>query len=236
MYDYVIEKPELSEETLMHYGVRGMKWGIRKQRPILDTRRFRTGTAKPMSSNPRAGRVKPKKKRKGYSDKDYQKYKAKGMTHKEAEERARKDRKKKIKKVALLAAGLTLAGAYAYKKSNTPYKGETREQMYERKAALKARNEEYKKTHYKYKNQKEFEKRKAEYLATKNLQAKRDATVVTETVKNGIRQQNVSYKPYKEWTSYDDKELSRYSYERNKADKRDRSAAAKRRVSKIFKR
>ena len=26
MYDYVIEKPELNEETLAHYGVKGMKW------------------------------------------------------------------------------------------------------------------------------------------------------------------------------------------------------------------
>lgn len=25
-YDYVITKPELNEETLMHYGVKGMKW------------------------------------------------------------------------------------------------------------------------------------------------------------------------------------------------------------------
>lgn len=29
-YDGVIEKPDLSEETLVHYGVKGMKWGIRR--------------------------------------------------------------------------------------------------------------------------------------------------------------------------------------------------------------
>ena len=29
-YDYVIYKPELNEETLDHYGVIGMKWGVRK--------------------------------------------------------------------------------------------------------------------------------------------------------------------------------------------------------------
>lgn len=26
MYDYIIEKPELNEETLAHYGIKGMKW------------------------------------------------------------------------------------------------------------------------------------------------------------------------------------------------------------------
>lgn len=26
MYDYIIEKPELNEDTLAHYGVKGMKW------------------------------------------------------------------------------------------------------------------------------------------------------------------------------------------------------------------
>lgn len=33
-YDYVITKPPLNEETLMHYGVKGMRWGRRKQQLI----------------------------------------------------------------------------------------------------------------------------------------------------------------------------------------------------------
>lgn len=32
MYDYIIEKPELNEETLAHYGVKGMKWRKKRSR------------------------------------------------------------------------------------------------------------------------------------------------------------------------------------------------------------
>lgn len=31
MYDYIVTKPPLDEETLAHYGVKGMKWGVRKE-------------------------------------------------------------------------------------------------------------------------------------------------------------------------------------------------------------
>ena len=32
MYDYIITKPPLNEETLAHYGIKGMKWGKVKDR------------------------------------------------------------------------------------------------------------------------------------------------------------------------------------------------------------
>lgn len=32
IYDYIIEKPPLNEDTLAHYGVKGMKWRHRKGR------------------------------------------------------------------------------------------------------------------------------------------------------------------------------------------------------------
>jgi len=33
LYEYDYDKMELSEETLSHHGILGMKWGIRKQKP-----------------------------------------------------------------------------------------------------------------------------------------------------------------------------------------------------------
>lgn len=32
MYDYIITKPELCEETLAHYGIKGMQWRNKKRR------------------------------------------------------------------------------------------------------------------------------------------------------------------------------------------------------------
>lgn len=112
-YDGIIEKPSLDE--LYHHGVKGQKWGIRKQRPTLGLarRRIRTGSASSRISkytrNPR--------KRKGYSSKDYQKYKSRGISHAKAVEYAKRDRKKKIAAVAIGAAALTI-GVLAARKHN----------------------------------------------------------------------------------------------------------------------
>ena len=32
LFEYDITKPELSEEELEHFGIPGMKWGVRKER------------------------------------------------------------------------------------------------------------------------------------------------------------------------------------------------------------
>ena len=32
MYDYIVNKPELNEDTLAHYGIKGMKWRKRKNK------------------------------------------------------------------------------------------------------------------------------------------------------------------------------------------------------------
>lgn len=110
-YDGIIEKPSLDE--LYHHGIKGQKWGIRKQRPTLGLarRRISTGSASSRTSkytrNPR--------KRKGYSSKDYQKYKSRGISHAKAVEYAKRDRKKRIAKIVIGAAAIGLT-ALAIKK------------------------------------------------------------------------------------------------------------------------
>lgn len=39
LWEYESEKPELSDDLLMHYGVKGMKWGVRHDKPRLGTRK-----------------------------------------------------------------------------------------------------------------------------------------------------------------------------------------------------
>lgn len=92
MYDYVIEKPSL-DDALIHYGIRGMRWGHRKQ----------------VQRQVRVAR--PRRQHRGYSQKSYEKYRQTGMTHNEAVTAAKNKRKKVI---AGIIAGAAIAGATAY--------------------------------------------------------------------------------------------------------------------------
>ena len=38
MYDYIIEKPELNEDTLAHYGIKGMKWKNHVRKVLINGR------------------------------------------------------------------------------------------------------------------------------------------------------------------------------------------------------
>ena len=116
-YDYVITKPPL-DEFLEHHGVKGQKWGIRKQKPTLGLarRRFNTGTVSTGQSRT-SKYTRNAKNRKGYSAKDYSKYRKKGMNHTQAIAAAKKARKKKIAAVAIGAAALTI-GVLAARKHN----------------------------------------------------------------------------------------------------------------------
>ena len=56
-YDYIINKPELNEDTLAHYGVKGMKWRRRKGSTVAGSgdkiekiRRLKDGSPSSISS------------------------------------------------------------------------------------------------------------------------------------------------------------------------------------------
>lgn len=115
-YDYVITKPPL-DDVLEHHGVKGQKWGIRKQRPVLGLARRRVNTGVASAKSRLSKYTKNSKKRKGYSSKDYKKYRKRGMNHNQAIEAAKRDRKKKIAAVAIGAAALTI-GVLAARKHN----------------------------------------------------------------------------------------------------------------------
>ena len=117
-YDYVITKPPL-DEFLEHHGVKGQKWGIRKQKPTLGLARrsVNTGTVSAPQQSSTSKYTRNAKKRKGYSAKDYSKYRKQGMSHTQAISAAKKSRKKKIAAVAIGAAALTV-GVLAARKHN----------------------------------------------------------------------------------------------------------------------
>ena len=133
-YDYVITKPPL-DDFLEHHGVKGQKWGIRKQRPVLGLarRRVNTGSAKSSTSK----YTKNARNRKGYSSKDYEKYKKRGLSHAKAVEYAKRDRKKTIAGIAIGAAALGLT-ALAIKKGKATNNTALLEKRYQQNLAKEA--------------------------------------------------------------------------------------------------
>lgn len=79
------------DNYLAHYGVKGMKWGVRKDRDLPSSRVT-------------------------YRDRKYHEYKSKGLSNKKASEKA--DRADKARKTALVVGGTTVAAATAYVAGN----------------------------------------------------------------------------------------------------------------------
>lgn len=146
-YDMIIIKPSL-DDALVHFGVKGMKWGIRKKRPIGLGRRAqrRVNTE-----------YQVKKKSKGYSEKTYQKFKKKGMTHAQAVEAAKKSRKKKIAAIAIGAAAVGLTALAIYRKKNGMGKNANQIQIFENQLKQREADRQAAMNNYKFKSLKEYE-------------------------------------------------------------------------------
>jgi hypothetical protein len=168
-YDGLILKPELNEDLLMHFGIKGMRWGHRKARPVsLSSRRGTRSSGDAAKRKPK----KAKKQRKGYSMAQYDKYRAQGMSHDQAVSAARDHRRKTIRNIAIGAAAVTVAALVARKVYNSGFnlKGLSQQQVYEKRLAKAAARKDYK--NFKFKNQ-------ADYLRAK------ESAVQTEWMKAG---------------------------------------------------
>lgn len=171
------------DEYLEHFGIPGMKWGHRKQ-PIrtgtgrgrkfgsLDARRKVTSSR--FSGQAVQKPKKVKKKHKGYSEKTYKKFKQQGMTHAQAVDAAKKSRRKKIAGLAVGAAAIGLTALAVKSKYNTPRRGETQIQMYERRAREKRIKEDKKAANFKFSNQKHYQAVKNQVMNDKLAKAQRE--------------------------------------------------------------
>lgn len=187
-YDFVITKPPL-DDVLEHHGVKGQKWGVRKQRPILGMARRRVNTGLGILQKSRTSKyTKNAKKRKGYSAKDYSKYRKKGMSHAQAIKAAKSARKKKVAAVAIGAAALTI-GVLAARNRNIKLNEAKRlaNQSSDTKALEKQLREKTKKAanawkDYKFDNVDHYESAKKGALKQKYTEAVRAAGGKQETV------------------------------------------------------
>lgn len=156
--------PDYYNDYLMHYGVKGMHWGQRKARPISLGRIRRKKTS---------SKVVKAKKRKGYSDAMYDRYRAQGMSHDQAISAARDHRRRTIRNVAIGAAVLTVTALAARTAYNRGFnvRGLTQAQVYEKRAAKAAARKDYK--NFKFKNQNDYMRAKASAAETEWMKAGR---------------------------------------------------------------
>lgn len=168
-YNGLTTKPELSEELLIHYGVPGMKWGVRKARPVsLGLRRRGTASSgKVVKSRPKAKKVKTK----GYSKRQYDKYRSQGMSHTQAEAAAKEHRKKVVAGVVVGAAALSLTALAAHKmyKGGFNLKGKSQQQVFNERIAKDAARKDY--HNFKFKNQQDYMRAKTAAVNTEYLKA-----------------------------------------------------------------
>ena len=150
--------PDYYNNYIAHHGVKGMKWGIRND---------------PIRTHRKKGSIKKKKKitYKGYSNKQYQKYKNQGMDDMQAIKAAKDRRKKTIRNIAIGAAALTLTAIAAKKMYDSGFnlKGMSQREVFEKRAAKIAEKTNYK--NFKFKNRRDYEAAKLSAAKTEFMKA-----------------------------------------------------------------
>ena len=130
-YDYLITKPELNEDLLMHFGVKGMRWGHRKQRPVSALKRAGKAArpqspvkaAKMVSNGVSMKRQKKKdvKKSMGYKLASSKAGQAGIKTGKKMQNPETQKRVKTALKAAALTAGIAVADMGVHTFVTSPY-------------------------------------------------------------------------------------------------------------------
>lgn len=106
-----------NEIAIMHYGIKGMRWGIRKKEDEVTSAKYK---ARQEKSNEAYSKIR-KSNMGRLEKKDYDRYKQQGMTNKDARLRARKSRNMKAALLVAGVAGITLASIRAKKIINYKY-------------------------------------------------------------------------------------------------------------------
>lgn len=105
------------EKIIAHYGVKGMRWGVRNEDKEIANARYRSRQQK---SNEEYSKIR-KSNISRFEEKDFARYKKQGMTTKDARLRARKSRNMKAALIVAGVAGVTLASIRAKKIMNYKY-------------------------------------------------------------------------------------------------------------------